>query len=418
MALCLSWINKIVPNLYDICYRNGIFIRPIQELLLALSEAKNVAPSELRDLTLRAMMRQSYEKIQHIISAAKEKEIEINLSRSMPQGRATGGLEAMFNVNLSPFDREKDIQHRVNKDPINYAFLTANPCAPMCAMSNQAFCNAIQHRLLLPVGGSRSFCKCGEAVGKFLSHCYRCEEPAIKNPIRNNLHKDLKEKISDILRNRISQSDFNLSRSLMSEEPRLEDFYDLVAEPNASPTPQEPNSTDDDDHVHNYRNEHGVKVRADMGIKHHDQNRTIIVDFTFTEPTSTSNGAYEEVGSAAKKAVERKLREYRRWDTEGSADKLVVFAVETFGVVGKEAQTFLTWYISDNEAQAVVKQLLYQQLSVALHTLRAKQFERIYKEFTDDRRPDPLIARINQRRAARNSARSTQLLPVSQSPAT
>jgi uncharacterized membrane protein YgcG len=204
----------------------------------------------------------------------------------------------------------------------------------------------------------------------------------VRNPIRNTLHKELKEKITDILQHRIRQS--GLDRKVLEGEPILEDFYERSASAPISAITQ---SSEDMDTLPNYRNEHGVKVRADMAVLHRDQNRTILVDFTFTEPTAACNGPYEQIGSAAIKAVVRKEKEYRHWDIVNSADSLVTFAVETFVVVGKAAKDFLISFIDPSENTSLAKQLLYQQLSVALHTMRAKQFNRIKKDFTLDSTP-------------------------------
>jgi hypothetical protein len=120
---------------------------------------------------------------------------------------------------------------------------------------------------------------------------------------------------------RISQADLN--RRVLTVEPTLGDYYERIIDPDSTASqPTDNNREDDYDLLHNYRNQQGVKVRADMAIKHNDQDRTILIDFTFTEPTAASNGPYDEVGSAAKKAAKRKLKEYSRWDTVNTADSL------------------------------------------------------------------------------------------------
>jgi len=107
-----------------------------------------------------------------------------------------------------------------NKVPFNYAFLLANPCAKLCSMSNAAFTTAVQHRLLLPIGDSWVFFQCNRDVGPFFSHCYRCPENGVRNPIRNALHRELKARFSDILKVRIATA--NVNRRVLDGEPRLQ----------------------------------------------------------------------------------------------------------------------------------------------------------------------------------------------------
>ena len=69
-------------------------------------------------------------------------------------------------------------------------------------MSNDAFTRSVKARLLLPDGEQWPNCQCNMEVGPLFSHCYRCSVVAVRNPIRNALHKDLKARFSDIVKAR------------------------------------------------------------------------------------------------------------------------------------------------------------------------------------------------------------------------
>jgi len=280
---------------------------------------------------------------------------------------------------LDPWSQEKAIQHMANKEPFNYAFLTANPGARLCGMSNEAFNIAIQHRLLMPIGASYTACRCGAQVGPFFSHCYKCPSMNVRNQIRNNFHKEFKNKFSDIMKMRIETA--NLNSRVDNVEPRSKDYFTRK-----NPQPQPPeldpgpnyfqNSQFDSRGFHN-----DVKVRADMRVHLTDLNSNLIVDYTFVEPTATSYvGTYNKAGQAAKKGKDNKLKnEYEHWEVENNnnqvANKFKIIAVETFGVViVEDIYSIFNTFIHDRENRAVVLQSVLQQLSVAVHTIRAKQF--------------------------------------------
>jgi hypothetical protein len=187
----------------------------------------------------------------------------------------------------------------------------------------------------------------------------------LRNPIRNALHKELKIKIASIIKHRISQA--NLNCTVLEAEPCLRDHYEQRQT-------QSTQLSVDVDAPEYHLNAEGRKVRADLAIHHHDENRYRIVDFSFTEPTSSSHLPYNKVGQAAERQVGNKLREYQHWDLDSSEDSLTIFGVETFGIVSKSAITFLESYIGSTENKSRAKPLLQQQLSVALHSLRAQEF--------------------------------------------
>jgi hypothetical protein len=326
MALSLSWINKIIPNLIDIIRMDGAYIRSIESLSRHLDIAKQVAPTELAEVSIDSMILRRFNKIQKIINNAMQKGMETVLSRSLPQGPAIEGNSLYISAALPPSDQEQVLQHMVNKNPTNYSFLVANPAAPLCGMSNEAFTVSVQHRLLLPIGKTYTHCKCGSRVGPFFSHCYRCPVMDLRNPIRNALHKELKIKIASIIKHRIGQASLNCT--VLEAEPLLRDHYAQRQSQNI----QLPVNVDAPEHL---INANGVKVRADLAIHHHDENRYRIVDFSFTEPTSTTHLPYNKVGQAAERQVGAKLREYQHWDLDSSEDRLTIFSVETFGIVSK-----------------------------------------------------------------------------------
>ena len=63
-------------------------------------------------------------------------------------------------------------------------------------------------------------CQCNRNVGPILSHCYRCPDYSVQNPIRNALHRELKARFPDILKAHIATA--NLNRRVLDGEPRLE----------------------------------------------------------------------------------------------------------------------------------------------------------------------------------------------------
>jgi len=266
---------------------------------------KNLCTS-LSDITLDSMENKSFCQVQKIISNGIQSQMEKEVDRSMTQGRPVGGIELTY-ARLDPWSQEKAIQHMANKEPFNYAFLTANPGARLCGMSNEAFNIAIQHRLLMPIGASYTTCRCGAQVGPFFSHCYKCPLMNVRNQIRNNLHKEFKNKFSDIMKMRIETA--NLNRRVDNVEPRLEDYFIRK-----NPEPQPPELDPGPNYFENSQFEswgfhNGVKVRADMRVQLTDLNSNLIVDYTFVEPTATSYvGTYNKAVQAAKKGKDNKLK--------------------------------------------------------------------------------------------------------------
>jgi hypothetical protein len=313
-----------------------------------------------------------YHNIQRQVSNAIQKHIEQEVDRSISPGRAAGGAEMNY-ANMTLWEQEKAIQHMANKVPFNYAYLLANPCARLCSMSNEAITTAVQQRLLLPVGEDWKYCQCNRDVGPFLSHCYRCPENVVRNPIRNSLHKELKARFSDILKARIATA--NLNRRVLDGEPRLDDYFERL-----DPDPPDQSSNETLRPSFEARGfENGVKVRADMAVQMTDQGNALVIDFTFVEPTARTHvGTYNKAGQAALKGRERKLKgEYKHWKVHGVnvTTKFHIIAVETFGVMLKEDITSVFGqFIHAKENTAHVLHLVTQQLSVAIHTIRSIQF--------------------------------------------
>jgi hypothetical protein len=328
--------------------------------------AKDLCPT-MKEITLDSMAEKQYHHIQKTISNAIQKQLEEAVDQSVAQGRVAGGAEMNY-ADLDPWQKEQAIQHMANKEPFNYAFLVANPCAKLCSMSNQAFCVTIQHRLLLPIGKDYKFCKCGSATGPMFSHCYVCK--SVRNGIRNTLHKDLKVKFSDIVKLRINQA--NLNRRVLSDEPKLEDYFNRL-----NPPPDPPNEVNHSQYsVRGVEN--GVKVRADMAIQMTDLNENIVIDFTFVEPTAKLFTPYNKVGQAALKGKENKIKtEYKDWNISSAqvTNKFLVLAIETFGtIISEDFKNLFSQFIHEREDRTRVLEIVFQQLSVAFHSLRAKQF--------------------------------------------
>jgi hypothetical protein len=331
----------------------------------------------LNDITLDSMCDKSFNQVQRSISDGIQKILEETVDRNIPQGRPVGGAEIIY-AQLDLWSQEKAIQHMANKESFNYAFLSANPCEKLCSMSNEAFNIAVQHRLLLPIGKRFTKCRCRADVGPFFSHCYRCPEMRTRNQIRNSLHKDMKEKFSDILKTRIEIA--NLNRRVLNVEPRLEDYFDRKDNPpNLEPDPQRENNSQFEPRGF----ENGLKVRADMSVQMTDLNKHLIIDYTFVEPTSLAYiGTYNKAGQAALRRRDDKLtNEYKHWSVEGNnqgTNKFTIIAFETFGVIIQDdVKRVISQFIHVKENHDLTLTLAMQQLSVAFHTIRAKQFVNI-----------------------------------------
>jgi len=375
ITLAFNYLNNIIPDLKErwVNQNNRSYVLFHQYL----SMGKDMCPN-LNEITVESMQNKSFCQVQKIISNGIQTQMENDIDRSMAQGRPVGGNELLF-ARLDTWSQEKAIQHLANKESFNYAFLTANPGAKLCGMSNEAFNIAVQHRLLIPLGESYTTCRCGAQVGPFFSHCYKCPLMNVRNQIRNNLHKEFKNKFADIMKMRIETA--NLNRRVDNVEPRLEDYFERR---NMEPQPPDPDpgpnyfqSSQFD--ARGFQN--GVKVRADMRVQMTDLNSNLIIDYTFVEPTATSYiGTYNKAGQAAKKGKENKLKnEYKHWNVDNNnnqgANNFKVIAVETFGVViVDDIHLIFNKFIHEKENNARVLQSVMQQLSVAFHTIRAKQF--------------------------------------------
>jgi hypothetical protein len=316
------------------------------------------------ELTVEAMWDQQFERIQHVLYSLCQNRLEKNLDLELPQGVVLSGPTvgvAQQNQDI----KEIVIQHRANKDKICSAFLTANPGDYLCKMSNAAFQIAVQKRLLLRINGSKKYCLCAQSVGTHLHHAFKCGNMVVRNQIRNTLHKEFKDKLVEILKNQINLTSLPLRIPLA--EPMLEDFYDL-----------KPRSAISND----------MKLRADIEVQNFAEQRSHIIDVTFTESTIRlyPNG-YNVPGDAAKHGEVEKLKQYLHWDLQNSEHKFWVFNVETFGVLGATAKELLKSFISDNGVNRYEELKLYQRLSVALHTCLSKATAYIHKFLTLEHAP-------------------------------
>ena len=375
ITLTFQYIASLVPNIKDRWRESeGNSFNLFRD---HLESAQRLCPS-LNEISLDIMENKVFEHIQKLISNTIQKQMEEVVDRSVPEGRPAGGADALY-ANLNPWEQEQAIQHMTNKDPINYAFLIANPCAKLCSMSNATLTLAVQQRLLLPVGRDFTHCKCGVGVGPMFSHCNKCKVMSVRNPIRNSLHKLGKDKVAAILKSRIETAD--MDHKVISEEPRLEEYFDRLNPP-PDPPPRGPNyfeSSQFDQRGFEGR----VKVRADLVVLNRSNpNKNLIIDFTFVEPTAkTYVGTYNKAGQAALIGRQNKiLHEYKHWNVSGNTvtNKFKIVAIETFGVAIKDdIISIISPFINQQENPKQVIHLVLQQLSVALHTIRAVQFKNI-----------------------------------------
>ncbi len=344
LALSLNAAQNLMPQdqrqvVYDMLMRDDNFEGSSDEgdvgnLNTTLAVLKRLVVSTKEDfggveaideLTVEAMWDQQFERIQHVLYSLCQNRLEKNLDLELPQGVVLSGPTvgvAQQNQDI----KEIVIQHRANKDKICSAFLTANPGDYLCKMSNAAFQIAVQKRLLLRINGSKKYCLCAQSVGTHLHHAFKCGNMVVRNQVRNTLHKEFKDKLVEILKNQINLTSLPLRIPLA--EPMLEDFYDL-----------KPRSAISND----------MKLRADIEVQNFAEQRSHIIDVTFTESTIRlyPNG-YNVPGDAAKHGEVEKLKQYLHWDLQNSEHKFWVFNVETFGVLGATAKELLKSFISDN----------------------------------------------------------------------
>ena len=128
--------------------------------------------------------------------------------------------------------------------------------------------------------------------------------------------------------------------------------------------------------------EDGVKIWADLVIQMNDLNKAHVIDFTFVETTSqTYFHAYNKAGQAALKGREQKLKnEYKHWQVISGnnihvTNNFQIIAVETFGIMLKDdIHSFFGQFIHEKENRSQVLNLVTQQLSEAVHTMRSIQF--------------------------------------------
>jgi hypothetical protein len=216
VTLTFNYWCRLVPGLVETLVNSDV--RDFQLFQQHLQLGQQLCPNVLNEITVESMSHTSFKHVQKDISNGIQKQIENAVDLSISHGPIAGGRDLMF-ARMNECDQERSIQHMANKDPLNYAFLTANPCASLCAMSNAAFVNAIQHRLLLPIGEGYENCACGDnrRHGPFFTHCYRCPNMVVRNQIRNNMHKELKQRFGDLLKSRILKA--NLNRRVDHIEP-------------------------------------------------------------------------------------------------------------------------------------------------------------------------------------------------------
>ena len=90
-------------------------------------------------------------------------------------------------------------------------------------------------------------------------------------------------------------------------------------------------------------------------------------------------GTYNKASQAALRRRDDKLtKEYKHWSVEGNnqgSNKFMIIAFETFGViVPDDVKGVISQFIHEKENRGSALTLAMQQLSVAFHTIRAKQF--------------------------------------------
>ena len=135
-----------------------------------------------------------------------------------------------------------------------------------------------------------------------------------------------------------------------------------------------------------------MKDRGDIVITNLVTNHSTIIDFTYADPTAQSVGPYNSCGQAASMAITRKLAEYKHWNVSSNGNRLIIFPVETCGIIGQAAIDFILALDDHKTPQSY----LYQSLSLAMHCVRMQAISLTKNSFSSDHHPGNL-ARTSSR---------------------
>ena len=369
IALCTHWCSKIIPNLESLIINNNYMIPTYMSYQTSIDNIHYglTDPKIIERISLKSIFERQELKIQNILSDLIHESTEKLLDKLLPQGGSASGISLRYQ-GLSIEEKEYIIQHMVNKNKVNYAFLMANPAVILNRMSNQAFATAIQCQLLLPICDSRLYCLCGDKSGRFLQHANACGCAKVRNRIRNSYHMNMKIATINIIKQIIINSP---SITIDETEPLLSKYF--IGINNDIDNHNENNNIDNNSSKKIYSNTPiKGKVYSDFIIKNNENNINYIVDVTSSEPTAQSLGLYINVGHAAKLGEERKIKEYKNWDIKSNKNNcLIPICYETYGIIGDDSIKFIQNFIDKEKNIGIFTQYLYQHLSAAMHTARA-----------------------------------------------
>lgn len=223
-------------------------------------------------------------------------------------------------------------------------FLHLNPGAlKYLGIADEHFIILLRHRLGLPALDLPNPLPCPDCPPQTINsdggHVYGCVEMGIgkAKALRTKRHSALQSSLLAALR-KLSHGATTLR---VAAEPQLEDIYDPV--PGAKPSKD------------------GRGGRGDLLLTHGGDVSTVL-DLVITYPRAVAaNGAVDQrmatvPGSAAKKAHERKVKQYsKRWNLKGSCVRFLPFALETGGRMHPHALAFLKGcvekYVSTNKRE-------------------------------------------------------------------
>jgi hypothetical protein len=393
VALCMQYITRLCPSLRErIVDVDSLPLSVMDAYEQSLVQIDSYAHGKRQSLAIGNIIAKTHRSQQREIGKLLHEYNAQTITAALPHGYAASGYRA-FGV-LADDLCAQGVLHLANRDAINSAFLLANPSNKLYRMTDAAFIQSMMHRLLIPVRGNREYCLCGEKCGDFLSHSFKCPQITVRNKIRNPVHRLFKERLSEI----VGYWNKECSRRLQvsTTEPKITDHFPLLND--------RPVSNDIADR------------RGDILITRLDTGEDIILDVTSVEPTRTvaTNTPYIVAGDAAKLRHTEKMNSYTSaYNLDQPNKKFQVVAFETSCVLHPEVPEFLKNLLLDPQHPNYSFHLnqLYQQISMAMHTIRAQAINTTLEQCTLNNPPEqPYFSARSQGSAvsSRRQSRSSQ----------
>jgi hypothetical protein len=209
---------------------------------------------------------------------------------------------------------------------------------------------------------------------------------ALRNQIRNPGHKVLAYKTKAIIRNILPTSTFQLNPD--GQEPQMGEHFPVINTVNTST----PVLHKDIDFFHSDSDILLTQRRADIALQenvNHEKPINTLIDVTIAAPNRKTLKS-QKPGEAAKAATATKLKYYRKhFRTEADPDnKLIIFAIETTGVLGTESIAFCKLLAKKSRHKpSTALRYLYQHISVAAQIIRHQQLMQSLHQYSLDDHP-------------------------------